>query len=129
VLSGAVGTSVTISGSNYGLQQGSSTVTFNGTAAIPTSWSVTTIVVPVPSGATTGNVIVSVGGVASNGVSFWDFATGKAVAISPEIPPLLKTAPHFGDFPPSLQLSPDGKYVLVSWGGYAEPVVYEVPQP
>ena len=43
---------------------------FNGTAGTPTSWSATSIVVPVPSGATTGNVVVTVGGVASNGVSF-----------------------------------------------------------
>lgn len=59
----------------------------------------------------------------------WDFATGKTVAVSPEIPPLYKTAPHFGDFPPRLQLSSNGRYVLLSWGGYAEPVVYEIPQP
>jgi WD40 repeat protein len=58
----------------------------------------------------------------------WDFATGKVVAQSPKIPPLFKTAPHFGDFPPSLQLSPNGRYVLLSWGGHADPVVYVVPQ-
>ena len=65
--SGAVGTSVTIAGTNFGATQGTSTVTFNGTAGTPTSWSATSIVVPVPSGATTGNVVVTVGGVASNG--------------------------------------------------------------
>src|SRR5213078_719834 len=69
--SGAVGASVTITGTNFGATQGtSSTVKFNGTSATPTSWSATSIVVPVPSGATTGNVVVTVGGVASNGVSF-----------------------------------------------------------
>jgi len=68
--SGAVGSSVTIAGANFGSVQGTSTVTFNGTAATPTSWSATTIVAPVPAGATTGNVVVTVGGVASNGVSF-----------------------------------------------------------
>ena len=68
--SGAVGTSVTISGSNFGPTQGSSTVTFNGTAATPTSWSAASIVAPVPTGATTGNVVVTVGGVASNAVLF-----------------------------------------------------------
>src|SRR5208283_2279228 len=61
--SGAVGTSVTITGTNFGATQGTSTVKFNGTAGTPTSWSATSIVVPVPSGATTGNVIVTVGGV------------------------------------------------------------------
>lgn len=67
---GAVGTSVTITGTNFGASQGTSTVTFNGTASTPTSWSATSIAVPVPSGATTGNVVVTVGGHASNGVSF-----------------------------------------------------------
>lgn len=45
-------------------------MTFNGTAAMPTSWSATGIVVNVPAGATSGNVVVTVGGVASNGVTF-----------------------------------------------------------
>ena len=68
--SGAVGASVTIVGTNFGASQGSSTVTFNGTAAIATSWSTTSITATVPTGATTGNVVVTVGGQASNGVSF-----------------------------------------------------------
>src|SRR5271169_2525885 len=68
--SGTVGTSVTITGTNFGATQGTSTVTFNGTPGTPTSWSGTSIVVPVPSGATTGNLVVTVGGVASSGVIF-----------------------------------------------------------
>src|SRR6266480_2347650 len=68
--SGAVGTQVTITGTNFGASQGTSTVTFNGTAATPTSWSATSVAVPVPSGATTGNVVVSVSGISSNGISF-----------------------------------------------------------
>ncbi|MHB8755675.1 MAG: WD40 repeat domain-containing protein [Candidatus Acidiferrales bacterium] len=67
--------------------------------------------------------------ISSEQFEIWDFATGKAVATSPEIPPLFKTAPHFGDFPPSLELSPDGRYVLLSWDGFAKPIVYEIPQP
>src|SRR5246500_2499497 len=54
----------------FGSTQGTSTVTFNGTAATVTSWSATSIATSVPTGATTGNVVVTVGGVASNGVSF-----------------------------------------------------------
>ena len=68
--SGMVGTSVTIVGTNFGATQGTSTVTFNGTTATAASWSASSIAVVVPSGATTGNVIVNVGGVNSNGVSF-----------------------------------------------------------
>src|SRR5438132_5748323 len=70
VTSGAVGTPVTITGTNFGSTQGSSTVTFNGAAGTPTSWSATSIEVPVPSAATTGNVVVGVSGVSSNGISF-----------------------------------------------------------
>src|SRR5207249_8912846 len=68
--SGAVGASVTIAGGNFGSTQGTSAVTFNGTVATPASWSATSIVAPVPAGATTGNVVVTVSGVASAGVSF-----------------------------------------------------------
>jgi hypothetical protein len=67
---GAVGTAVTIAGSNFGATKGTSTVTFNGTVSTPSSWSATSIVVPVPAGATTGNVVVTVGGVASNAKTF-----------------------------------------------------------
>jgi hypothetical protein len=66
----AVGTSVTITGTNFGATQGGSTVTFNGTTASPASWSATSITAPVPVGATTGNVVVTVGGQASAGYSF-----------------------------------------------------------
>jgi hypothetical protein len=68
--SGPVATPVTIAGTNFGATQGTSTVTFNGTSATPTSWSATSIAAPVPAGATTGNVVVTVGGLASNGVNF-----------------------------------------------------------
>ena len=43
---------------------------FNGTTATPISWSATSIVVEVPVGATTGNVVVNVSAVDSNGVAF-----------------------------------------------------------
>ena len=71
--SGPAATSVTITGLNFGSSQASSSVTFNGTAATPTNWSPTSIVVPVPAGATTGNVIVTVAGVASNAIPFTVF--------------------------------------------------------
>ena len=68
--SGVVGTSVTIAGSNFGASQGASTVWFNGTAATSTMWSAASIVAPVPAGATTGPVVVTVNGTPSNGVTF-----------------------------------------------------------
>jgi hypothetical protein len=69
--SGPVGTSVTISGSSFGQTQPStSALTFNGTVAAPTTWSDTSIVAPVPAGATPGNVVVNLSGVPSNGINF-----------------------------------------------------------
>ena len=70
VTSGPVGTPLTITGTNFGSAQSTSTVTFNGTVATVTSWSATSIATSVPTGATTGNVVVTVNGVASKGVAF-----------------------------------------------------------
>ena len=64
--SGPVGTQVQISGSGFGLTQGTSTVTFNGTSATASSWSDTQITATVPTAATTGAVKVTVGGIGSN---------------------------------------------------------------
>jgi len=57
--SGAVGTQVTIAGSGFGFSQNGSLVTFNNTLASITSWSNTSIVTIVPTGATLGPLIVS----------------------------------------------------------------------
>src|SRR6266480_1285584 len=70
VITGAVGTAVTVTGSNFGSSQGTGTVTFNGTTASVTTWGASSIAVTVPNGATTGNVVVNTSGVASNGKSF-----------------------------------------------------------
>ena len=70
-VSGAVGDTVTIIGSNFGATQSSSTVKFNGVSAGAAGlWSASVIIVNVPTGAGTGNLVVSVGGVGSNGVGF-----------------------------------------------------------
>lgn len=68
--SGAVGSSITITGTNFGTSPAASAVTFNGVAATVTSSTFTAITTTVPSGATTGNVVVTVAGLISNGVSF-----------------------------------------------------------
>jgi len=70
--SGVAGTTnVTILGSGFGQNQGSSAVTFNGvTAPAPGNWSDSSITVQVPSAATTGPVVVNVNAVNSNGVYF-----------------------------------------------------------
>jgi hypothetical protein len=81
--SGAVGASITITGSGFGTTQSTSTVTFNGTSATATSWSATSIAASVPSGATTGNVVVTVSGVGSNGVSFTVVPAPSISSLSP----------------------------------------------
>jgi len=67
--SAILGTPITITGTSFGNTQGTSTVTFNGVDAAPTSWSATSITVPVPALATSGVVVVSVNGIATNGVN------------------------------------------------------------
>jgi len=74
---------VTITGTNFGTTQGTSTVKFNGATATATSWSATTIVTAVPSGATTGNVTVTVGGQNSNGVTFTVTVSTISVTLTP----------------------------------------------
>ena len=92
---GAIGTSVVITGTNFGISQGSSTVQFNGTTAKASSWSNTSISVTVPSGATTGKVIVTVSKVASNGKDFTIVAAPSASSLSIGLSPFLQiTNPH-----------------------------------
>jgi len=75
VTSGAVGTAVTITGSGFGAAQSGSTVTFGSVSAgMASDWRETSITVAVPAGAGAGNVVVTVGGAASNGV--WFTVTG-----------------------------------------------------
>ncbi len=69
---GPVGATIEIKGSNFGSTQGSSTVTFGGTEATTIgSWSDTSISADVPSGATSGDLVVTVGGSASNATQFF----------------------------------------------------------
>ena len=68
--SGLVGDSITIAGTSFGGTQGASSISFNGLAATPSVWTDTSITVPVPTGASTGPVLVTVNGVSSNLVGF-----------------------------------------------------------
>jgi YD repeat-containing protein len=88
--SGPVNSAVTIGGTNFGATQGSSTVKFNDTTATPTSWSNTSISAPVPVGATTGPVVVTVSGAASNGATF-------TVIPPPILSSLAPASAHIGD--------------------------------
>jgi hypothetical protein len=68
--SGPIAAAIVIAGTNFGASQGPSTVSFNGINGMPTAWSNTQITVPVPAGATTGSLVVTVSGLASSGVLF-----------------------------------------------------------
>lgn len=81
--SGSTGAPVTVTGSNFGATQGTSTVKLNGTTATATSWSTNSINVTVPSGATTGNLVVNVGGVNSNGMAFTVIPPPNIASLSP----------------------------------------------
>jgi hypothetical protein len=59
---GQVGTTVTITGTNFSTTPANNTVSFNGTAALVASSTSTQIVTTVPQGATTGPISVTVGG-------------------------------------------------------------------
>jgi hypothetical protein len=83
---GGVGTPVTVAGTNFGTTQVTSTIKFNGITATPTSWSATSIVVPVPTGATTGSVVVAVTGQTSNSVAF--SVTSRIDSLTPNSGPV-----------------------------------------
>jgi len=68
--SGAVGSSVAITGTNFGSAQGNSTITLNGTTALVANWSNTTIVAVIPANATSGLFAVTVNGQTANSSSF-----------------------------------------------------------
>jgi hypothetical protein len=67
---GALYAVITLTGTNFGTSQGARTVTFNGASAAAYAWSNTSITVAVPGNATSGNVLVSANGEASNGAPF-----------------------------------------------------------
>jgi len=81
--SGPVGITIAINGTNFGATQGPSTVTFNGLQASPTVWSASQILVPVPAGAESGGVVVTVLGVATNAVNFTVTSGPGITSLSP----------------------------------------------
>jgi hypothetical protein len=74
---------VIIDGANFGATQGSSTVTFNRGGSPHYYWTNTQIYVTVPPYATTGDLVVTVDGVASNAVAFTVVLQPTVTGISP----------------------------------------------
>ena len=59
VSSGTPGTSLTLTGTNFGATQGTGTVTINGTTASASSWGNTSVTVTVPAAAVDGDVVLT----------------------------------------------------------------------
>ncbi|MCC7241588.1 MAG: IPT/TIG domain-containing protein [Acidobacteria bacterium] len=103
------GASVVITGSNFGATKGASTVRFNGLVATTSAWSATSITATVPTGATTGNVVVTVGGIASTGVLF-TVPTLSSISVTP----VALTVPR------------SGQQQYRAWGHYSDSVTRDV---
>jgi hypothetical protein len=67
-VTGVVGASVTVFGTNFGTSQGS--ITFNGSPASVVQWTNYSIVAKVPAGSSSGNVVATTGSTPSNAISF-----------------------------------------------------------
>src|SRR5579863_9738866 len=83
--SGAIGSSVTIQGQNFGSTPAANLVTFNGTQATVTSASASSLAVTVPAGATTGPIAVTVNGkTATSSTNFTVVSVPAILAVSPK---------------------------------------------
>ena len=78
--SGPVGTSVVITGTNFSTTSANNMVMFNGTTAVATASTTTSITTTVPSGATTGPITVTVGG--NTATSTTDFTVFSTISIT-----------------------------------------------
>jgi len=78
--SGVVGTTVTITGTNFSTTTASNTVTFNGVAATVTAATATQLTVTVPTDAATGKITVSVNTSSTTATSANDFTVTAASA-------------------------------------------------
>ncbi|GAA3985780.1 hypothetical protein GCM10022407_33320 [Hymenobacter antarcticus] len=94
--SGPIASGIVIMGSNF---TGTTNVTFNGTAATFNVIDAANIVATVPNGATTGNVVVRNGSVASNGVLF---------TVTTPVPVITSIAPALGPVGTSVTLTGSG---------------------
>lgn len=81
--SAPVGTVVQINGSGFGASQGTSTVQFNGVNATATVWNDSSITATVPVTATSGAVLVTVGGVPTSSSVKFTIPAPQVNSISP----------------------------------------------
>lgn len=92
--SGATGTTVTITGTNFSTTPANNTVSFNGTAAVVTASTATSITTTVPTAATTGKITVTVNAVTAMSTNNFTVTTGPppAAVITVNAQPVNETA-------------------------------------
>lgn len=83
--SGSIGTTVTITGTNFSTTPANNTVLFNGTTAVVSASTATSITVSVPPGATTGFITVTIAGNTATS------ATNFTVITTTNQPPVIET--------------------------------------
>ena len=110
-VSGPVGTSVTITGTNFGTTQLSNTVNFGVNAAVVTSWSNTQIVATVPT-LSTGNYTISITVNGQTGYSPLQFT------VTPPLPTPTLMSPSNGT-----QLIPP---VTLQWTSISTATIYDI---
>jgi RHS repeat-associated protein len=113
-IGGVAGTTVTINGSGYQANQRNSTLTFNGVAATATTWTDTQIVATVPSGASTGQLLVTVNSVPSASSNSFEVPNPAITSITPPEAPAGGTITINGSgFGPSQRIAVGGSIVYV----------------
>ncbi len=85
-MSGTTGTAVTITGMGFSTTPANNAVTFNGTTALVTASTTTTITTSVPDGATTGPISVLVSGLTATSTAFF-WVNGGAGGATAEVEP------------------------------------------
>jgi len=111
---GVAGTTVTISGSGFQANQRDSTIKFNGVAATSTSWTDTQIVATVPSGASTGQLLVTVNAVPSAPTNSFEVPNPLITGITPPEAPAGGTITIAGSgFGPTQRISSGSGIVYV----------------
>ncbi|MBI5626427.1 MAG: IPT/TIG domain-containing protein [Nitrosomonadales bacterium] len=90
--SGAAGTTVTITGTNFSTTPANNTVTFNGTAAMVTAATATSLTVSVPGGAASGAIYITTSG--GNALSAGSFTVSTSGGSS--VPTITSFSPTSG---------------------------------
>ncbi len=81
---GPISTSVTITGTNFSGTPANNTVQFNGTTAVVTASTSTSITTTVPSGATTGTITVTVAGNTAISATNFTVTASAVITINPQ---------------------------------------------